>query len=544
MRSSIPLYDAPGRRLRRALRRCRTAGPTTSCRGTMVIEHLGPPVPGRPVVDAGCGVGRWAAAAGRTAVTRSSASSSPRACWPAARARGLGDGFTLRRGLDGGRGRPPGLRAAGGPGDGLAAVHRGPGRDARRGSRTWTAPGASVAVLVDSLGRLVAGARPCRPTRRGRGTRVDTARASGRRGPGGRPPPVRRATRWRRRMESAGLVDVEVRGLLCGLDGVRPRRLPRGPGRAPAAALEREAAVVHGPGLADLGKQLLGPSVARAWVESPGVEPSGHVQRRARSAQHALQGDADPVDRLVVELRGHGQRQAPRRRAARSPPAPDRGPAPTRCPPVRAAAGSTAWCRRPGVQFGGHGVPLGSAARDRAARSGPSCGACRRGPAGARAPADPPSSAYSAAKRFRRTTRSSSTSSWSRATMACSSFIKRRAGPAEGAVDGGVGRERPTAPPAPPADRTLAKLIEKAWPTAWVPTGRRRPAAERAAESASSGTPAGVALGLQRRVVDGVAEGVDRDHQRGRRPGAQRRVAGTSGSIVQCVGSTSTNRSR
>ena len=219
-----------------------------------VIDRLGAPVPGRPVVDAGCGVGRWAErllGLGHEVVGIEQA---PRMI-DRARRRGMGDRFTLVEGsmeLVGPPETPVGAVLAMGSlqyaGDPEATVAR---------FASWTAPGGLVAVLVDSLGSLV--------VELARAGRLDEAeqRRLTRRGvweTDGRIADLHLfdAASLRNTMLAAGLVDVEVQGLLCGWTVYGREQLLAELEIDPDGTLEREATWSTDPALVDMGKQLLG----------------------------------------------------------------------------------------------------------------------------------------------------------------------------------------------------------------------------------------------------------------------------------------------
>ena len=253
MRSSIPLYDAladdydehfavPHRRA------------YDEMSWAAVVERLDRPVPGRPVVDAGCGVGRWAQRLVDDGHEVVGIEQSPRML-AGARARGLGAGFSLVEGsmehADLADGRAAGVLAMGSlqyTVDPTATLRR---------FRSWSAPGAQIAVLVDGLVALVLElardgrldeAEERRSTRRGvwtaEGNSADLHLFD--------------ATSLRSAMSAAGLVDIEVRGLLCGWSVLGRDQLLDDLRERPEAALERESRWSRDPAMADLGKQLLG----------------------------------------------------------------------------------------------------------------------------------------------------------------------------------------------------------------------------------------------------------------------------------------------
>ncbi len=259
MRSSIPLYDAladdydehfavPHR------------GAYDAMSWDAVVEQLGAPVEGRPVVDAGCGVGRWAQRFIEMGHEVVGIEQSPRMA-AAARARGLGERFTLVEGsmehvrppaLDGGAAAVVAMGSLQYAIDPTATLAR---------MRSWAAPGAPVAVLVDSLGSLVV-----ELTRAGSAEEAEQRRRS-RRGvwaTEGRSADLHLfdTAALRSAMADAGLVEVEVRGLLCGWTIVGRDQMMAELVQDPERTLAREAAWSTDPALADMGKQLLG--LARA----------------------------------------------------------------------------------------------------------------------------------------------------------------------------------------------------------------------------------------------------------------------------------------
>ena len=255
MRSSIPLYDAladdyddhfsvPHRNAYDVLA------------WDAVQARLGPPSPGHPVIDAGCGVGRWAErylASGHRVV---GIEQSPRMI-AAARRRGLGAEFALVEGsmehveLPADTGAAAAIVAMGSlqyVDDPVETLMR---------FRSWGSPGATVAVLVDSLGSLVV-----ELARAGRLEEAEQRRVS-RRGvwtAEGRVADLHLfdAGSLAEALLAAGLVDVEVRGLLCGWTIVGPDQLMVDLADALDATLAREARWSTDPALADMGKQLLG----------------------------------------------------------------------------------------------------------------------------------------------------------------------------------------------------------------------------------------------------------------------------------------------
>ena len=252
MRSSIPLYDALADHYDAHFDAPhRWAYDELSW--TMATDRLGAPVAGRPVVDAGCGVGRWAQRLVELGHEVVGIEQSPRML-AAARGRGLGDGFVVVPGsMD--DVVPPVLPARAVLAMGSLQYTADPAATLTRFAG-WTEPGGLVVVLVDSLGSLVA--------ELARSGRLDEAEE-------------RRTTRrgvWvaegqvadlhlfdshslRAAMAAAGLVEIEVRGLLCGWTMFGREPLLADLTDRPGATLAREAAWSTDPALADMGKQLL-----------------------------------------------------------------------------------------------------------------------------------------------------------------------------------------------------------------------------------------------------------------------------------------------
>ena len=253
MRSSIPLYDALADDYDAHFDVLhRWAYDELSW--AMATELLGAPVAGRPVVDAGCGAGRWAERLVELGHEVVGIEHSP-GMSAAARKRGLGDRFTL---IEGSMeevepsGRPVGAVLAMGS---LQYTHDPVATLGRFAS--WLEPGGLVAVLVDSLGSLVVElARSARPDEA-------EARRVSRRGVWSAEGQVADLHLFDRdslaaAMSAAGLVDVEVRGLLCGWTVFGRDRLFEDLAERPAETLDREAAWSREPALVDMGKQLLG----------------------------------------------------------------------------------------------------------------------------------------------------------------------------------------------------------------------------------------------------------------------------------------------
>ena len=252
MRSSVPLYDAlavdyddhftvPHRRAYDDLA------------WDQVLERLGAPVPGRPVVDAGCGVGRWAqrlVGLGHEVIGVEQAPSMARA----ARERGLGERFTVIEGPMQDERLPAG-RAAAVLAMGSLQYTPEPAAVIAR-FREWTAPGGLVGVLVDGLVSLVV-----ELVRSGRIDEAEQRRCSrtGVWSTNGCAADMHLfdAATLARAMSDAGLVDVTVSGLLCGWTVLGRDAFLDGLDRDHDGALAREADWARDPAMADTGKQLL-----------------------------------------------------------------------------------------------------------------------------------------------------------------------------------------------------------------------------------------------------------------------------------------------
>lgn len=214
--------------------------------------------PAAVVVDVGCGVGRWArwlVDDGHTVIGVEPSAGMAAAC----RAADLGARFSLQEvDVD---------RAEVAPGTADVVVAMGsiqyapdPGASIAR-MASWLRPGGSLWVLVDSLGGLVQ-----ELSRRGDHRQaLERARtARGRFGDG--EVEVEHhlfdAATIGSALTSAGLVEVDVRGLLVGWSA-QERAVAQAELVADwDAALERERRWSRVPGVADLGKQLL----ASGWV--------------------------------------------------------------------------------------------------------------------------------------------------------------------------------------------------------------------------------------------------------------------------------------
>lgn len=220
--------------------------------------------PASTVVDVGCGVGRWAewlVAAGHTVT---GVEPSP-AMAAAARAAGLGPAFSV---LDA---DADSAEIHDGSADVVVAMGSvqyspDPAASITRMAR-WLRPGGHLWVLVDSLGGLVhellRGGDPVEAQQR-----ATTRRARFAHGDVAVEHHLFDAHGIGRALTDAGMVDVEVRGLLVAWNA-RPREEAQATLRdnwESSLALERELAVI--PALADLGKQLLAHGVA------PPIEPS------------------------------------------------------------------------------------------------------------------------------------------------------------------------------------------------------------------------------------------------------------------------------
>jgi SAM-dependent methyltransferase len=257
MRPSQPLYDVlaptykehfnvPHRRLYDTLAWERVLG---------LLPPPGPDV--GPVVDAGCGVGRWARMLIERGYEVVGVEQSPGMLAELDQAR-LGPGFTLVRGsMDAAdvdavmRGRPAAMVFAMGsvqytadPADTVARL------------ASWLAPGASLAVLVDSLVGLVleligsgrdAEAAERLHTRRGV-WRIEGASADLH---------LLDRAALTAAFEAAGLGDVTAAGLLVGAGPLGRDRLQVRLDADFDAVLEQERRWAADPVLADAGKQLL-----------------------------------------------------------------------------------------------------------------------------------------------------------------------------------------------------------------------------------------------------------------------------------------------
>jgi SAM-dependent methyltransferase len=250
MRSSVPLYDAlaadydahwqaPHRRAYDDL-------------AWEFVQPLLPAVPGR-VIDAGCGVGRWAArlvGLGHHVVGIEQAP----AMAAAARERLRTDRFELIEAPMEAVERPEGqadlILALG-----SLQYTRDPETMIERFAR-WTRAGGSVVVLVDSLValvlELVAAGKPGEALQRLE-TRKGTWVQGKHRADNHQLDRDRLVEAFRR----AGLTDVSVRGLLVGASALGRPRLTESLARDWDRQMELERRLAASPLLADLGKQLL-----------------------------------------------------------------------------------------------------------------------------------------------------------------------------------------------------------------------------------------------------------------------------------------------
>lgn len=252
MRSSVPLYDrlapsydehfaAPHRRLYDHLA------------WDLVMDRLPSPVAAMPVVDAGCGVGRWAETLVEEGHRVVGIEQAPEMA-AGARARNLGAGFSLveesMESVDLPAGEALAVLAMGSlqyTADPVAQLSR---------FATWTMPGGLVAVLVDGRAALA--------VELGRDGKVDEAeeRVRTRRGIWQMDGCAADLHLFDARgledaMAAAGLVDVVVHGLLCGWTIKGRERFFADLADDPVTWAAREAEWARDAGLADLGKQLL-----------------------------------------------------------------------------------------------------------------------------------------------------------------------------------------------------------------------------------------------------------------------------------------------
>lgn len=252
-RSSVPLYDAlagdydehfavPHRRAYDELS------------WQAVVEQLPAPRADRPVVDAGCGVGRWAQRLIELGHRVVGIEQAPRMS-AGARARGLGERFELIESPMEDVELPAGSVAAV---VAMGSLQYTPDPGAVLGAfARWVAPGGVVAVLVDGLEALVAEleaagraeeAAERRRTRRGLWTAEGHAADLH----------LFDAATLAATMRAAGLDQVEVRGVLCGWTELGRDALMEELSTAPDRAMAREAEWSRDPAMADRGKQLLG----------------------------------------------------------------------------------------------------------------------------------------------------------------------------------------------------------------------------------------------------------------------------------------------
>jgi SAM-dependent methyltransferase len=217
-------------------------------------ERIEPLLPGQgPVVDAGCGVGRWAARLMSLGYDVIGIEQAPGMIAELRRA-DLGSGFSLieesmetARLPDGSAGMVLALGSLQYTADPEATITRFAG---------WVRPGGTVAVLVDSLVGLVL--ELLRDGKFGEALTRLQAR-TGRWAVAGHEAEMHLmdAERLRRAFAAAGLGDVDVRGLLITAAPLGPERLAGHLGGEPGThlALERQLQAEHV--LADVGKQLL-----------------------------------------------------------------------------------------------------------------------------------------------------------------------------------------------------------------------------------------------------------------------------------------------
>jgi SAM-dependent methyltransferase len=229
---------------------------------TLAWERVQRLLPGRgPIVDAGCGVGRWVdrlVAAGHAVI---GIEQSPGMLAELRRAER--PGFTL---VEGSMETADIAAASAGMVMALGSLQytADPEATVRRFAR-WARPGGRVVVLVDSLVALVIellrDGKPAEATERLR-TRMGVWRLNGH----GLAEPNNQhcadmhlldAARLRRAFEGAGLTDVEVNGLLVSAAPLGTGRLTEELERDWDAHLALERELLADAALADVGKQLL-----------------------------------------------------------------------------------------------------------------------------------------------------------------------------------------------------------------------------------------------------------------------------------------------
>jgi SAM-dependent methyltransferase len=227
---------------------------------TLAWERVRALLPERgPVVDAGCGVGRWVdrlVAAGHTVI---GIEQSPGMLAELRRADR--PGFTLVAGsMETAEIKP----ASAGMVMALGSLQytSDPEATIRRFAR-WVRPGGRVVVLVDSLVALVLellrDGRPAEAVERLR-TRMGVWRQDGQHAD----MHLLDAARLRRAFEAVGLTDVEVNGLLVTAAPLGTPRLTESLERDWDAHLALERALLADPAMADAGKQLLATGVRPA----------------------------------------------------------------------------------------------------------------------------------------------------------------------------------------------------------------------------------------------------------------------------------------
>jgi SAM-dependent methyltransferase len=220
---------------------------------TLAWERVRRLLPERgPIVDAGCGVGRWVdrlVEAGHTVI---GIEQSPGMLAELRRADRLG--FTL---VPGSMETAELAEASAGMVMALGSLQytTDPEATVRRFAR-WVRPGGRVVVLVDSLVALVIellrDGRPAEATERLR-TRMGVWRVDGQHAD----MHLLDAARLRRAFEDAGLTDVEVHGLLVTAAPLGRARLAEQLERDWDAQLALERELLADPAMTDIGKQLL-----------------------------------------------------------------------------------------------------------------------------------------------------------------------------------------------------------------------------------------------------------------------------------------------
>lgn len=233
-----------------------------------VVSALLPGPPG-PVIDAGCGNGRWAARLVAEGYRVTGIERAP-AMVAAARARGLGEAFGVVEGSMEEAGLPPSSAAA------VVAMgslqYTGDPEENIRRFAAWVTPGGWVFVLVDSLvGLVLELLRTGRPDEAAR--RVGTRVGRWRQGERWADHHLLDRARLERAFEDAGLVDVRSFGLLTTATAAGAAAFADRLAADRDGVMAVERALMSHPVLADAGKQLL----------VVGHRPDGPPQPPARS---------------------------------------------------------------------------------------------------------------------------------------------------------------------------------------------------------------------------------------------------------------------